>query len=623
MRRLLYYFCLIIILQSLFPFHLYSSSEKKKNTDAIILEFDEHTEKMSTDSVIAFYKEILRYTSPESSDKEIFFHVNIKLSSLYRLKADFSTSLLYSYTALEFAEEEKNSLYLAKAFNNIGIDYYRTYDFDKAIENFNKGLEYSLIAKDNHLIAESYYKIAMVSDDIGKSKEALSYYAKAIDFFEKTNDCQGMADVYNGIAAVYYKKTKIDSTEMFALKAMDQYQRCGNAENMAFMYMNLATLMNMQKNHPKAIAYLEQGLAIADSIGALSQLRQGYKNLSETYAYMGNFEEAYKQHLIYSQYKDSIFNAENAKAFLELNTKYESEKKERQLAEQKTEIAVKNNELSSVTQQKQLFIIILLIVVGILSFLYYRYNEKKKFLRLLNEKNNELENLNTTKDKIFSILSHDLLSPISSYSRLTEGLKSAVDKLTTEEMKIYVGDLHASSVNIQNLLLNVLHWSINQSGHFQPKIEKIFLENIVDDAVSTYNMLAAEKNIQIVFDNTTETPLHLDKKMIHSVCRNIISNAIKFSPQNGKVWISLQKTNSSIQLIFEDQGPGLTEKEIDVLFSINYDIKQISQASSKEGTGLGLIICKEFMALNNGTITAKSIPGKGLQVILIFKTPKV
>jgi signal transduction histidine kinase len=572
----------------------------------------------STDSAISYYKVLLEESEITKLDKESFY-INSELASLYRIKADFSTALDFDLRALKIAESLKDDYLLGSANNSIGIDHYRNNELEQAEYYFRIGLDYRLKTDDNSAIADSYYKLAMVFDDTGKTDQAKEYFQLAISHLGNQPDCVAEADVYNGLAALYYKLQMPDSTEYFALKAMDKYFDCGNLELVSFMYMNLASLVNMQRNHGQALKYLSSGLEIADSLGLLSQLRQGYKNLSETYAYMGDYENAYKHHITYIRYKDSIFNLDKAASFQELNILYETEKKERELVEKQSEIELKNVQIAKSIQQRNLLIIIAVLFVIAIIFGYYRFSEKKKYGRILDKKNAELVSINAAKDKLFSIISHDLSSPISSYTRLTEALIKVIDKLSHEELKEYISDLNVSSVRLQALLSNLLQWSLNQSGHFEPNPQKTDIIYILDRVCESIQISADEKNIHIkkpAYEN--QLFLVLDEKMTETVFRNILSNAVKFSPNNSEIEILVQSESDTVKIIINDSGPGMDKSDLDKLFKYGEDMSIIGKEKEKKGSGLGLILASEFVEKNKGNIFAEINKNGGLSIIVEY-----
>lgn len=581
----------------------------------------EITAEFTPDSAIAYYQGLLASIDKSNANKDVFFLYS-DLAELYRIKADFSIALEYNYKALVIAESLNDNDFLGTANNSIGINYYRNNEFDKAEFYFRVGLKYRLKTDNKRAIADSYYKLAMVLDDTNRADEARELYNMALIHYTYNPDCVAEADIYNGLAALFYKERMPDSTEYYALQAMEKYYDCGNLESVSFMYMNLASLVNMQGKYSKALDYLYKGIELADSLELLSQLRQGHKNLSETYSYIGDYENAYKYHLTYITFKDSIFNIEKAARFQEINVLYETEKKERELIEKQSELELKNVQIEKSTQQRNLLIVIAGLFVIAFMFGYYRFTEKKKYSIILDKKNAELQRLNAAKDKLFSIISHDLSSPVSSYTRLTNALLKAIDNLSAEQLKEYISELNVSSVRLQSLLSNLLQWSLNQSGHFVPNPKKTDIINLLKRVCESVNISAKEKNIQInTITKENQIFLMLDEKMTETVFRNIISNAVKFSPSNSVIGIQINSQSNTVNVIVNDSGIGMDDEDLAKLFKYGEDIAKIGRGKENKGSGLGLILAYEFVERNNGKIFAKRNKNGGLSISVEY--PKI
>jgi len=576
----------------------------------ILEKLELETAHLSLDSSIIYYESVLNKIIGLKATEVFLFKLHIKLGVLYRLKADFSKALFYDIEALKLSEKLQYNNDLGTANNSVGVDYYRMGNYETALTYFLKAAEYRLKSNNTLDIADSYYKLGMVMDDMGKLKEASNYYFMSQKLFEKINNCSGEADVYNGIAGIYYKRNIIDSVEFYALKAMEQYVKCGNKETQAFMYINLASLMNMQKNHKKALDYINKGLEISKEIGALSQIRQAYKNMSETYAYMGDFKKAYSGLLDYNIYKDSIFNIDKTRSFQELTTKYETEKKEHLIVEKQAELNIQNIKTERSQNQRNLSIIISLLVIILLVIIIIRYIEKKRTSLLLDSQNKALSELNATKDKFFAIISHDLKSPIASYERLTAALELSFDKINKEQLKDYISELNKSSKSIHSLLVNLLEWAISQNGKMKFEPQRIDARVLVAENIEQLMSIANEKKIDLVSTIENDIFVNVDKEMMNTVIRNLITNAIKFTKVGGQITIFARKDVNKIFLSIEDNGIGINKKDLQNLFKIDVDTKTIGNSPNK-GTGLGLILCQELMKKNNGNIMVVSEIDKG------------
>ncbi len=238
----------------------------------------------------------------------------------------------------------------------------------------------------------------------------------------------------------------------------------------------------------------------------------------------------------------------------------------------------------------------------------------------LKELTEKLKELNATKDKFFSIIAHDLKNPFNSILGFSELLIKNIHKYRIEEIERFMGIINSTSQNAYNLLENLLNWSRSQTGTIEFSPQYYNFVEIIANNIEFVENLAVKKSIKIAFDATGNYLVEIDKNMIDTVLRNILTNAIKFSYPGGKINISLESINSFYKISVKDNGIGIEEENIDKLFRI--DSKYSSYGTNQEkGSGLGLIISKEFIEKNKGQIWAKSEFGKGSE--FIFTLPGI
>jgi signal transduction histidine kinase len=227
---------------------------------------------------------------------------------------------------------------------------------------------------------------------------------------------------------------------------------------------------------------------------------------------------------------------------------------------------------------------------------------------VLNKQKEELKELNTMKDKIFSILSHDIRGPLNSLHGIIGLLKSK--GLSKEDMDMLLEDLSRTLSTTRNLLDNILHWAISHIKEGKSSMVTIDLKETVNETIEILRYSARTKNITVenrIYKNVLVTN---DVNMVRLVLRNLLSNAIKFTPENGVIYIEVQKKENELVLSVVDTGMGISDDNLKKLFSIkdNYSTKG---TSNEKGTGIGLILCKEFLNKNNENIWAESTEGKG------------
>ena len=238
-------------------------------------------------------------------------------------------------------------------------------------------------------------------------------------------------------------------------------------------------------------------------------------------------------------------------------------------------------------------------------------NARVNSMLKLSESYKEIKHLNATKDKFFSIIAHDLKTPFTGLLGLTEIMYNQYDDLDKDEFKEYIKLLHENSKITFNLLQNLLAWSTSQKGKIICNPENFPINQIISENITLLENPANEKEIELTNNCENGIIVFADKNMILTVLRNLISNAIKFTPKKGKITVGCKQIDGkNVQISVTDTGVGISEENIPKLFSIEQNFKTIGTEKEK-GTGLGLIVCKEFIEQNNGKIWVESEEGKG------------
>jgi len=221
-----------------------------------------------------------------------------------------------------------------------------------------------------------------------------------------------------------------------------------------------------------------------------------------------------------------------------------------------------------------------------------------------------LKELNATKDKFFSIIAHDLKNPLQGLLSAAEVLNSYYDAFNEEKKKELIRRFYNSSQQFAALLKNLLTWSMSQQGKIKLTPQKIAIAEIIEENLDLVKENAGKKNITLSAELERNAFAWADKDMIRTVFRNLLSNAVKFTNRGGEVIVKTRIVENRIEIIIGDNGVGIDPEDIPNLFKVDTHITTKGTAGEK-GTGLGLILCKEFVEKNNGTIDVVSTPGKG------------
>jgi signal transduction histidine kinase len=222
----------------------------------------------------------------------------------------------------------------------------------------------------------------------------------------------------------------------------------------------------------------------------------------------------------------------------------------------------------------------------------------------------ELKELNATKDKFFGIIAHDLKNPLSSLIGASELLINYVNQLDKDNILNISMLLHGSAQQGYALLENLLDWSMTQTGRLEFSVQTMILNEVIKDTITIFTTQATNKNIDLQCKINGILEAEFDKNLISSVLRNLISNAIKFTPKFGKVLVQARKVGENIEICVKDTGVGIPENIGNNIFRI--DVKYTREGTEQEkGTGLGLLLCREFIEKHRGKIWVESKLGEG------------
>ncbi len=229
---------------------------------------------------------------------------------------------------------------------------------------------------------------------------------------------------------------------------------------------------------------------------------------------------------------------------------------------------------------------------------------------MIEKQREELELLNATKDKFFSIIAHDLKNPFASLIGASDYLVNSSDELSAEQLKNFLAIINNSARNGYRLLENLLEWSRMQTGKIAWKPQEVDLWNLVNEVVNLLTGSAENKNICLEAKVDENLTAFVDPNMINTVVRNLVSNAIKFTPTGGKIVVSSNKRDDLLEISVSDSGIGMSHDKIEKLFRIDEQVVQ-NGTENETGTGLGLILCKEFVEQHKGEIIVKSEVNQG------------
>jgi two-component system, sensor histidine kinase and response regulator len=591
------------------------------------------------------YSEQALALATQIKDDWITAHAYRQIGQIYGSQGSFSKSSDYSVKALEITKKLGNKKGMAQICINLANNRNKQKKYDEMIMYGEEAVKIGEEIKDEVVISDAYVILgnyyAFVEKNIAKGKEILE---KSLKIRQKLGNRRGEISLLRSIGSCYKDEKKYDIANKYYQQALQIAYELKDNQAYCFTLCGIGDLHNLRNQTDSAIYYFEKSLTISEKGNYFTEKQRAYQALYKVYAYQKQHEKAYQYANLYYSLNDSITNIDNAKKIKEMKVDFELEKKEKEIALLNTQ-----NELQIEESKNQKLLIYLfalgLFALAVVASLIFRSKEKEKKAKQLlqqqneviaqknkdlQEKNNhieaqneeiiqqneeismqseKLEELNKMKDKLFSVIAHDLRSPIASLKNTLH--TSHLEGLSTDDLRQINVSLNHQLANVDNTVETLLQWARVQMAVVKPNPQNFPLFAVADEIVSFLQDTASKKQIEIESEIPENLIAYADINHIRIALRNILANAVKFSYENGKIVVNAKKTEDSEQIItsIKDTGTGMTPAQLSLLFTINMSSQR--GTAGEKGTGLGLILCKEFIERNGGQIWVESEEGKG------------
>jgi signal transduction histidine kinase/Tfp pilus assembly protein PilF len=550
----------------------------------------------------------------------------------YYMLGIFTKSLDYYQKALTIREELGDSNNIAKTLNNIGAVHLNINNHEEALNYFEKALNiYTGLGNDE--------VVFILMNNIGSLYIAQKEYEKALEYIQKAfgiareiNDKKSIIIALNNLGEISNSIERYDQALEYFMQARDISEDLKDYNSLATILLNIGTSYLKKGQPEKSLSFFNESLEYSEAVNSIATKRDVYKNLYDLYSADNNTQKALEFLELYTDANDSISSEESRLKIKELELKYNAENFQNQI-----ELLKKDNEINNT--RIRIGVISLIIILSLTGMLWFinskRHRLKRETNKLLSQKNQELEatlrklkeselsfkELNATKDKFFSIIGHDLRNPLNALLGFSELISGSSRDFTLEEIRKYNKIINDSARNIHQLIENLLEWSRSQSGNidFSPKRHNLL--PIVNDIQDISSIQLKKKNITIHNYIPDDLIVFADKNLLSTIIRNLINNAIKFTPPNGYISLSAERSNGQVSISVSDTGIGMTRDQLNNLFRLDNHRTKIG-TSQETGTGLGLILCKEFVEIHKGSIHVESEPDKGSTFKFSLPDPK-
>lgn len=556
---------------------------------------------------------------------------NILYARYHNYRGDVEESTFKIKDAIVANEQINSKKWAGQIYFQLGENYRVAGALDLAYDNFLKSFKFASQIKDSVLISNLYNRYAIyffenldLLPEI--SRDSSLYYANlSMNLCNKLNNFRYIIANYNVLGLIYrYKFNNLDTSNILFHRGLEIALKYNKVSQLPNIYYNIARGHLIKKELDSAKKYIDLGYVIADSLEIFEAKYLFYQLYSNYYVFVNDYKNAYEYANLYTinlkkaQDNKSSFKVKSALSELQFRSRLIEQEQQQQT----------RNFLLIIAAMVILFFIVLLIVLYMRNKHIAKSNlqltekneqieasniELDRQYKIISEQNIKLEESNASKDKLFSIISHDLKNPIGGLKEMITVLAENYDSFDEEEKKEILQELKSSSDNVLELLIGLLTWSRSQRNKIEYDPYKQDLFQLVYQNIAIVSTAAKTKNITLINSVKENTTAFFDANMINTVLRNLLTNAIKFCNAGGMIVVKAEQFYDNPNYILvsvTDNGVGIPSDKLDKLFQVKHSFTTIG-TSGEKGTGLGLLIVWDFIEKNHGKIWVESEVGKG------------
>lgn len=569
------------------------------------------------DSARLTYAKVIKIAQAEKEDGSLARAYN-NLGNIEQLTGNVEGALAQYVKSLEIKERIGNKRGIALAHYNIGTIKAGMKSYPASIANFRKSKKLAKEIEYTKVVQLSELKIGNSYNEMSQIDSALIYHHSALQIAEDSKDKKGIALTYLNLGTDYVTLKDFGQAFKYLTGALDIARETGNVayEGGALSYIATAyldakkmaagdssfQLESLELSDKQIEEYLLEANKIANDVDNFEVKEASLEGLNYLYTKTNNYKAnaaILKEHLIL---KDSMFSKERADAIADWETKYETAEKEKEI----TKLEAAKEKSAARIRLWSVISLLLFSIIGIGSYLFIQLQKVRKKLLVQND---QLTELNQTKDRFFGIIAHDIRSPIVALESVDEQMDYFLKKEDTHKLTELGSLVGKTARHLNSLLDNLLNWALVQTNSIPYHPESINVSQAWRDTTHLFEANAQVKNIKFVAEIDSDLEVYADTASFNTILRNLTSNALKFSEQDSTVTFSAVKSNDLTIFKVKDEGIGMSKEKISKLFTL--EKKSQKGTAGEKGTGLGLILCKDLVELNKGNIFVESTEGKG------------
>lgn len=613
----------------------------KSNNDSIkaVLFYDlgKHYYGIDQDTAIYFTKSSIQLAEKLGLEKIKGNALNI-MGVAQLIRSDYEDALKTHLQALNIRETLKDSAGMLESNLNIGNVYYRNGEFDKAAEMYQNALIYGLAIKSLRGQSMIYNNLGNYHKDRwGKNQRpedfnlALDYLQKSLQIKEELKDDRGLVNTLTQLAELSMNDR--GKASGYLLRALDIAETGQDIENKISVLSELSNYFLQVKDYGKVREYALKAYKIARDANSHFYISEAADYLVKAALGQNDYREAYGYLVVKKAADEALFNENRQKVREELLIQYETERKELE-----NQQLIQGQEYLDLSLRRRNELLLgsglLLLAFGTLFWFQKRNHlklknahdqlehahilAKEQYSRIqsqadyLNEANQALKKANQFRDKIFSVISHDLRAPFSSLHSIIQLWDKKM--LTAEELQEVMPMIARNSHSLSLMLNNLLMWSREQMGTEEVQLSTFKLGDLVNENMELLNPQIVHKKLDFRHDSPSGIEVTTDRERLNFIVRNIVTNSIKFTPEGGKVTVDYPNAN---EIRIKDSGKGMSPEMVSKLFTDRIISEKGTEGET--GTGIGLMLSKEFADSLGAEILVESEAGVGTTFRVVIK----
>ena len=550
----------------------------------------------------------------------------LNLGVLYSYGTQQVKALEYIIKAKNLAETTEDGFGLPEAYTNIGSFYEYLKEYRGAYRYYLKALQIEEEKNATDNISMSNIALGYINIKLKNFDEALKNLEQAQKLMPEIEDLHRETEVMILFAYYYLEVDELDEAEAAINKAEKMIREQKFERLNADLSFLRGKLLLKKMQYQEALKEFDKAIDHSNKLEKYDLLNDIYSEKSEAYAKIGQYEKAYEMQVLKNRSSELLQPNKIAQVLGEFERE-ELLKEERAQQKLQEELAEEKDRSNKYRERVKLQVaafssVLLVIIIIILSYYnmlrkrhaqmlrenYNTINRQKllleKNIKQLAEDEKKLKQLNATKDKFFSIIAHDLKNPFNVMIGISDLMRTSSNIKNVKEFEGMVEGMFQAATSGYNLLENLLEWSRTQTESVQFKPERFPIQKILTANQSLFQQAARSKKISISWPST-HAEVFADYNMVNFIFRNLMNNAIKFSHEGGNIEVLIAEEGEILKCTIKDTGIGMDADTLSKLFKIEHSVQKDGTANEK-GTGLGLILCKEFVEKNGGTITVES-----------------